>query len=320
MPIDPAIAAVYARNRARGLAIPKNPAEERAYALELSQELFAEYAVPVRPVPTVDVTVPVDGAPDVRLRLFRPEIGGPLPAYVAFFGGSFRLGGVEWPAPAAAFSFRSIRSQAVTVAVDYALAPEHPYPAAVFQGMAALEWVVREGGKHGIDPARIAIGGMSSGANLAAAVALLNRDTARIPLQLQLLEVPALDLTGRYLSLAAAAGLGRLGFLTLIGLTMVARGYLGGTMTHAHEPYASPLLAPDLSGLPPARILTAQYDPLRRNGEAYAVRLRRAHVDAAVTRFAGMTHDAAAYTRVLPSARMWQDTAVTALSSALHPQ
>ncbi|MDR1153031.1 MAG: alpha/beta hydrolase, partial [Bifidobacteriaceae bacterium] len=260
----------------------------------------------------------VPSQPDVRLRLFLPEGRGPWPAYLVFFGGSFRRGGVEWPSPSAAFAARARGAGVAAVAVDYALAPEHPYPAAVHQGMAALRWIVRDGSAHGLDPARIGIGGMSSGANIAAAVSLFNRDTDAITLRLQLLEVPALDLTGGHLSLGAAAGFGPLGPLVLVGLLAIARDYLGGSMARAREPYASPLLAPDLTGLPPTRILTAQHDPLRRDGETYAARLRAAGVDAVATRFAGMTHEASAYTKVLPGARAWHETVVAALASRLH--
>jgi acetyl esterase len=294
-------------------------AEERADALAVDHEMCERFVMPARPVPTRDVIVPVEGAPDVRLRLFQPDgAPGPLPAYLAFFGGSFRRGGVDWPVSSAAFAFRAIRARVATVAVDYALTPEHPYPAAVHQGMAALEWIAREGPAHGIDPERIAIGGMSAGANIAAAVTLLNRDTAGVPLRLQLLEIPALDLTGRHLSLGAAAAFGPLAPLLLAGLVTVARDYLGGSLARAREPLASPLLAPDLTDLPRTRVLTAQYDPLRRDGEAFAARLRRAGVDATATRFAGMTHESASYTRVLPGARLWQDTVIAALGTALH--
>ncbi|MDR0433195.1 MAG: alpha/beta hydrolase, partial [Bifidobacteriaceae bacterium] len=167
MPLDPAIKAVYVSASRRRPHASQDPATERRDALELDRQVVADFTVPVRAIETRDVTVPVPGYPDVRLRLFIPPVAGPLPAYLAFFGGSFRRGGVEWPSASSAFAFRALRTPAITVAVDYALAPEHPYPAAVHQGMAGLEWVAREGAGHGIDPARIAIGGMSSGGNLA---------------------------------------------------------------------------------------------------------------------------------------------------------
>jgi acetyl esterase len=318
MPLDPAIKAIYAQGPRRG-APSKDPVAERAEAMRIDRELNERYAVPAPPVPTEDIHLPVPDAPDVRLRLFRPESATPRPAYLVFFGGSFRRGGVEWASPSAAFAARAHGAGVVSVAVDYALAPEHPYPAAVNQGRAALRWIVSDGPAHGIDPTRIAIGGMSSGANIAASVALLNRDTDAIGLRLQLLEVPALDLTGGHLSLGAAASFGPLGPLVVVGLLSIARDYLGGSMAQVREPHASPLLAPDLMGLPPTRILTAQHDPLRRDGEVYAARLRRAGVDAAATRFAGMTHEASAYTKVLPGARMWHDTVVATLAGLHRP-
>ena len=154
--------------------------------------------------------------------------------------------------------------------------------------------------------------GTSAGANLAAAVTLVNRDRGRRPLRLQVLEVPVVDLTGGHLDLRATRALGIPRFIALRELRSVARTYLADPR-QAREPYASPLLAASLEGLPPAVILTAEYDPLRGDGEAYGAALRRAGVDASVVRYLGVTHDTPIFTAALPAARRWHDDVVAAL-------
>ncbi|MDR2378815.1 MAG: alpha/beta hydrolase [Bifidobacteriaceae bacterium] len=242
--------------------------------------------------------------------------GEPAPgAYVGFFGGAFRQGGLDFPSVDRAWRSRAVRAGIVVVGVDYALAPEHPYPAAVEQGYAAVAWVAEHAAELGVDPARLAVGGMSSGGNLAAAAALMARDRGGPALALQLLEVPALDLTGRHLRLSAGRGQGVPPILVKLGLRSVAKTYLGaGGAARAREPYASPLLAPDLAGAPPALILVAEHDLLRGDGEAYAARLRRAGVDATALVYLGHTHESAAFTKVLASARHWQGTVEAALA------
>ncbi|MDR0848502.1 MAG: alpha/beta hydrolase, partial [Propionibacteriaceae bacterium] len=166
---------------------------------------------------------------------------------------------------------------------------------------------------------RIAIGGMSSGGNIAAAVALMSRDRGGPALRLQLLEVPALDLTGGHLDLKIGRGLGVPPFLMKIGLKKVGREYLGSDRAAVRLPYASPLLAESLAGLPPTRIMTAEFDVLRGDGEAYAARLREYGVDASATRFIGQTHESSFCTAILPGARHWRANVNAALAEFLRP-
>ena len=119
------------------------------------------------------------------------------PRCLAFFGGAFRIGGIDYPTTDAAYRRRAVDAQVAIVAVDYALAPEHRYPVQVEQAYAALEWLFEHAAELGIDPDRIGVLGTSAGGNLAAAVTLMNRDRAGLPLRLQVLEVPVVDLTGR---------------------------------------------------------------------------------------------------------------------------
>lgn len=269
------------------------------------------------PGPDIRVTehvVDVDGYPAVRVRVYYPPSTAeePAPAVLAFFGGAFRIGGIDYPTTDASFRRRAVDAGVLMVAVDYSLAPEHRYPTQVEQGYASLVWLVAHAEELGADPDRIAVMGTSAGAGLAAAVTLVNRDRAALPVRLQVLEVPVVDLTGKSLDLSATRALGIPRLLVLRELRSVARTYLPSKRS-AREPYASPLHAASHEGLPPAVILTAEYDPLRGDGDAYAAALRRAGVDASAVRYLGVTHDTPIFTKVLPAARRWHDDVVTAL-------
>jgi acetyl esterase len=182
----------------------------------------------------------------------------------------------------------------------------------VEQAHAALEWLFDHAEEVGVDYSRIGLLGVSAGGNIAAVVALMNRDRSGHPVRLQVLEVPVADLTGAHLDLGATRSLGIPRPLAVRELRSVARTYLPNP-DDAKQPYASPLRAATLEGLPPAVILTAEYDPLRGDGDAYGYALRRAGVDASVVRYMGVTHDVAIFTGALPAARRWHDDVVAAL-------
>jgi acetyl esterase len=295
-------------------------AEHRRIALSWDREELAKVGTAGPRVHTVDHVVPVPGQPDVRVRVYYPSAGGrppqPLPACLTFFGGAFRIGGIDYPTTDAANRRRAAEAGVAMIGVDYALAPERKYPTAVLQGHAALAWVVAHAADLGIDPDRLGIAGTSAGGNIAAAVALMNRDTAGIPLRLQLLEVPVVDLGGRHIDFRASRALGIPSLLMARELSSVARTYLRHR-ADAREPYASPIRAESLAGLPPTVILTAEYDPLRGDGVAYAAALREAGVEASAVQYLGATHDTAIFTRVLAVARRWHDDVVSALRT-LH--
>ena len=317
MPLDPLIAELY-KKQARARQKPtKDPVKRRELAEAADAAAYAAYGVPGPAVRTTEVMVPVEDYPDVRLRLHYPETDGPHPAYLVFFGGAFRQGGIDYPSNIGAYSARTIDADVVTVAVDYALAPENKWPAAVEQGYAALEWLVEHGAEHGIDTSRIAIGGQSSGGNIAACVCLVNRDRAGHPVRLQLLEVPSLDLTRGSIDTAPARELHIPTFLLKRGLVDVVRDYFDDYRRQGFEKYASPLRAKSLIDLPPAFILTAEYDVLRGDGEKYAARLRAAGVEASAVRYLGMSHESGGFTGALPGARRWA-LDVTAILRTLH--
>lgn len=282
-----------------------------------------ELATVGTPGPRVRITeheVSPDGWPAFRVRVYYPQPADedtspderPVPAVLSFYGGAFRIGGIDYPTTDAAHRRRALDSGVAIAAVDYALAPEQRYPVAVEQAYAALEWLFRDADVLGIDRGRIGVAGASAGANIAAALTLVNRDRAGHPLRLQVLEVPVADLTGRHLDLRATRALGIPRFIAVRELRSVARTYLAKARD-ARSPYASPLLAESHAGLPPAVIFTAEYDPLRGDGAAYADALRRGGVDASAVEYLGVTHDTPIFTGALPAARRWHDDVVCAL-------
>ncbi|GAA3667932.1 alpha/beta hydrolase [Microbacterium marinilacus] len=295
-------------------------AEHRRIALSWDRAELGKVGTPGPDVHTIERVVPVPGHPDVRVRVYYPTVGGrpeaPVPATLTFFGGAFRIGGIDYPTTDAANRRRAADAGVAMVAVDYALAPEHRFPTPVEQGHAALEWLFAHADELGLDAARVGVAGMSAGGNIAAAVALMNRDRGRLPLRLQLLEVPVVDLTGRHIDLGATRGLGIPSLIMVRELRSVASTYLGRRADARHA-YASPVRAESLAELPPAVILTAQYDPLRGDGAAYAAALHEAGVDATAVQYLGVTHDTAIFTGVLASARRWHADVVAALRT-LH--
>jgi acetyl esterase len=267
-------------------------------------------------------SVPVPGRPAVRVRIYYPELSGApaggtaVPATLAFYGGGFRIGGIDYPTTDAGFRLRAVDAGIAVVAVDYALAPEHKFPTAVEQGTAALGWLADNAADLGIDPTRLAISGISAGGNIAAAVTLANRDGRNVPLRLQLLEVPVVDLTGRHVDFAPVRAMGVPSVFAVREMRSVARTYLPHS-SDARNPLASPLLAASHAGLPPAHILTAEYDALRGEGAAYGSAIRAAGGEATVVRYLGMTHDTPIFLGAVPAARRWHRDVVSALRT-LH--
>ena len=173
----------------------------------------------------------------------------------------------------------------VVVSVGYRLAPEHPFPTTPEDCYTAVQWVAAHASALQGNQARVAVGG-SAGGNLAAVVALMARDRGGPPLMFHLLIYPSTDRrTGSASIEENAESYG----LTKRDLLRFQRHYLAREADMA-DPLASPLLAPDLSGLPPALIITAEYDPLRDEGERYSERLRASGVAATISRYHGMIH------------------------------
>jgi acetyl esterase len=235
-----------------------------------------------------DRAIPGPNGP-IRVRVYRPALPAevapatPLPAFVFFHGGGWVIGSLD--THDGVCRALCARTPCVVVSVDYRLAPEHRYPAAVEDAWAATVWVWERAGELMIQPGAVAVGGDSAGGNLAAVVALRARDKG-MALRHQLLVYPACDFdTGTPSYEENGAGFG----LTKETMEWFGRHYLGPDGDGAdHE--ASPLRAENLSGVAPALVQTAEFDPLRDEGEAYARRLSDAGVPVRLTRYDGTIH------------------------------
>jgi acetyl esterase len=229
----------------------------------------------------VDLMIPGPAGP-LRVRVYRPLSTEILPVVIWFHGGGWVVGTLDSHDPVC----RALanRTPCVVVAVDYRLAPEAPFPAAVEDSWAATRWVAEEALKLGGDATRIVVAGDSAGGNLAAAVALRARDSG-LELALQVLVYPVTDFdleSESYRRLATGLN------LTRAKMEWYWQQYLGGA--DGSHPEASPLRAPDLTGVAPALVQTAEHDPLLSEGEAFAARLADAGVPVTLTRYDGMIH------------------------------
>jgi acetyl esterase len=234
---------------------------------------------------------------EITVRVYTPFGSGPFPAHLHFHGGGFWLGMLEQSATKCCETAQG--AGCVVVAVGYRLAPKHKFPVAPEDCFRAFTWVIDNAADLGIDARRVSVGGVSAGANLAAVVTLMTRDRGGPPLVLQVLEVPVTDLT---LSFPSMTEYGTGYVLTKEACARNARLYLAEP-DQATDPYASPYFADDLSGLPPALVVTAEFDPVRDEGEAYAHRLEAAGVAVTSVRMRGHVHGSMAFTKLLPSAR-----------------
>ena len=307
MPLDPQARALIDQLEAVG-APPmseQTPEEARAgFAL-----LAAIAGPPEEPVPTEDRRLPgPDGA--VPVRIYRPVGDSPVPVVVYFHGGGWVIGDIA--SHDAACHRLAAGVPAVVVSVDYRLAPEHRFPAAVEDCDAVTVWVAEHASELGADPTRLAVAGDSAGGNLAAVVARRARDRGGPAVSFQLLIYPATDMTCTLPSYTEN-GTGYL--LDADTMAWFIAHYLDGA--DPRRPDASPLFAEDLSGLPPALVVTAEFDPLRDEGEAYAARLREAGVPATTSRYDGMMHGFYGLDHLVDAARTATAETVSALRAGL---
>jgi acetyl esterase len=233
-----------------------------------------------------DRIVPAADGHAVPIRVYRPTSDTPsLPILVWFHGGGWVTGDLD--SNDATCHLLAHHAGSVVVSVDYRLAPEHRFPTAVEDAYAATQWAATHATEFGADASLLAVGGASAGGNLAAAVALIARDREGPRLIHQLLVYPVTDRDfTRESYVENGAGFG----LTRETMQWYWQQYLGDDEAAANNPYAAPLQCQDLTRLPRAHVLTAEYDPLRDEGEEYARCLEEQGVMTVMTRYPGMIH------------------------------
>ena len=313
-PLDPQLAAIVAGMRAAKAPPPFSGTPKEARA-RMQHAVMAGGANTMLPeVGSVEDAVAHAEGLEVPVRVYRPrEASAPLPTVLFFHGGGFVLGSIELMDDIARKLCRDLR--AVVVSVEYRLAPEHPFPAAHDDALAATLWALEQVHTLGGDALRVGVVGESAGANLAASAALALRDRGRV-LAGQLLVVPGVDLARDVAQIAAS---GRdYPMLSANDLADIARLYIGNTPEQALHFPASPLHAATLAGAPPAVIAVAGHDPLRNEGLAYARRLRTEGVHVEVLDFPDMFHPFFGFFAKSEAARRASDAACASFSALLH--
>jgi acetyl esterase len=310
MPLDPQCRALLDEMEAAGI----RPFEELSVR-EAREEAWGYLALGGEPqeVASVGHTFIPGPTADLPARVYMPAGEGRRGGIVFFHGSCWVVANIE-------ICDAAVRSLAnstgcVVVSVNYQKAPEHKFPVPFDDCYAATEWVYAHAADMGIDTARFAVAGDSAGGNLAAAVCLKARDEHGPKIAFQCLVYPALDCnwdTPSALENAEGYGLQR------ESMRWCWNHYLASP-SDAENPLACPLRAPDLSGLPPAFIATAEFDPLRDDGENYAERLREACVDVTVKRYDGMIHGFYWMLGVIDCARLLHEDIARAVARVLGP-
>jgi len=280
---DPQIEALLQKMQERGA--PPVQTLTPIQARESRNPVFIELGGPPELLENVEnLTIP-DPSGQIPVRVYTPQGSGPFPVLVYFHGGGWVICNLDTHDSVC----RSLSKGAscVVVSVAYRLAPEHKFPAAVEDAYAATEWTADNADGINVDRDRIAVGGDSAGGNLAAVVSHMARDKKGPSLAYQLLVYPVTDLSS--LDTDSYREHGQDYILTKDSMAYYRSHYLKGK-EDSEDPYASPLLAEQMSGLPPALVITAEFDVLTDEGEAYANRLKQAGVPVSYVCFKGMIH------------------------------
>lgn len=310
MPLDPQARAYMDEVATLGFAAPRTitPDEWRAQGPIRAQH----FGIQPQPIAKVeDRTVP-GPAGEIPIRVFVPDAADPLPILVHYHGGGWVIGSVE-------ASDNLCRAMAnltpcVVVSVEYRLAPETRFPGGLEDCYAATKWVAEHGAELGGDPSRLAVGGESAGGNLAAAVALLARERGGPKIGFQVLIYPVTDSdfeTASYVEMAEG-----------YGLTRDTMQYFWELYVEKEADRANPLAAvlrADVSGLPPALVVTAEFDPLRSEGETYAEKLKAAGVPVEHVSYSGQIHGFFNVGTMMEAGDKAVAAAARSLAAALNP-
>ncbi|MBV1878065.1 MAG: alpha/beta hydrolase [Pseudomonadales bacterium] len=308
MPLDPTLAVILKQSADAGVPGLHELSPEEGRAMYRAMNKGAN-KVAIAEVENLS-------AAGVKVRLYRPEAKSAdlkQPCLIYFHGGGWVIGDLDThDAPC-----RLIAQQTncVVIAVDYRLAPEHPFPTPLDDCFAATQWVFENAEQLAIDPSKIAVGGDSAGGNLAAAVCLKSKLADRLKICHQLLIYPVTD--------AAMNSQSYIDNATGYMLTKDSMAYFWDhytNMDQRNDPLASPLRASDLSNLPTATILTAEFDPLRDEAEAYAAKLTAAGTTTLMKRYDGLVHGFLGMIDVLDSARESIDLMASQLNKAFSGQ
>ena len=281
MPLDPRAQVVLERMAATEPAPVETLTPQQARAASLARAMPDTKPEPAGGI--ADRTIPGPGGA-LRVRIYTPGGREPFPTLVYLHGGGWVVGSIE--SNDAVCRALASAAECVVMSVEYRLAPEHKFPAAAEDAYAATKWAADNAAALKGDASRLAVGGISAGGNLSAVVTLMARDRGGPSLALQVLVYPVTDYsfeTPSYRELADGY------WLTRSRMAWYWSHYLPDEAAGRH-PYASPLQASDLHGLPAALVVTCEFDPLRDEGEAYAERLREAGVPVVCSRYAGMPH------------------------------
>jgi acetyl esterase len=284
MPLHPQVKELMDRRAALGFPDNRDvtPDEARANA-RTGKEAIPAVAEPVGEITERTIPGPIG---DIPIRIYRPVSNRPHSLIMLFHGGGWVIGDVD----SEDSTSRGLvnRVNAVLVSVDYRMAPEVRFPGAPEDCYAATGWAVEHADELGVDASNLAVAGTSAGGNLSAAVALMARDRGGPSIKHQVLFCPVIDYSfDRSSYIENAEGYG----LTRDGMIWFWDQYLGpDNEANGHNPYASPIRADDLSGLPDATVISAEYDPLLDEAADYAAALKAAGNDVTYTEYPGMTH------------------------------
>jgi acetyl esterase len=292
MPLDPQARALLGQ-LAEGPPVHTLTAEQARHASKLRRSKAAT-SEPRTVASVTDELIPGPAGP-LPVRIYRPDEARDRPVLLFFHGGGWVT--CDLDSHDGYCRDLTMGARCVVVAVDYRLAPEHPYPAAVEDAYAALRWVASHGRTHGWDERKVGVAGDSAGGNLAAVLTLLARDRGGPCIAVQVLLYPVTD----HAESDSYKRHGNGDFVTADAMRWYWKHYLGEA--DGSDPYASPLRVISMRGLPPALVVVAEFDPLHDEGVAYARRLRAEGVETTLLDVGGMFHGFATLGSTLDKAR-----------------